>query len=551
MADLPLSGGDDINVKPTATPSDSCNDLSRSDLNNSKQSAVHFLRALQVSAEQRERFLQLEFKAKKAYECAVNLLPPPSGMSEKLVEQISKVLNELQMEELARRLNQDPPMADLVPQLFELAHRSLLDALPPRLHECVMEDLRNSMSWNENSAAGVAAISRITVHMSAIVGKIAHYGAPRREPTLKEALSLHCRDINECKPSLGVAVAEGFRFLFSSIKQLHEDVSEYTLLLLSEDLKKNAVEYIRTFLSTCLPPVQTWQSSIDFLKRYIHSPEVEKWVATQVPSSLFFSPVQLHIRGALLFGILDLLRSGGRNSGNRWSGLPLEIFYFDKALIFSAANAIQEGTLLILLEGAISSIFKGKGGSSMDTTAMLHRLHSKIMSLFSQDIRLDDLKREAIYFIHNLLSSEKDEMSGKTVCEEKRAVNEVLPPKESKENEGGGDTGNHRRLSTPFPSSRSSLSPTSLLLSAEEEQMILSVIDKMANTEDALYMSFEQKVLSYLSTRLLNREQTLPPLGLITSSLVDTAGLLSRGLDFHWEVFAPFYDDLMPALELP
>lgn len=81
--------------------------------------------------------------------------------------------------------------------------------------------------------------------------------------------------------------------------------------------------------------------------------------------------------------------------------------------------------------------------------------------------------------------------------------------------------------------------------------MILSVIDKMANTEDSLYISFEKKVLSYLSFRLRKREDNLAPLGLITASLDETGALLSRGLKFHWEVFTPFYNELIPLLELP
>lgn len=549
MTEPPFCGESDEAEKAKMSSCDGLNNSSKTS-ENSRDSAFHFLRALQVSAEQHERFLKLEFKAKKAYEFAVNLAPPSDPINEKLVEQIANVLSEVRMEELTKRLDQNPPKVDLLPHLFELAHRSLLDALPVRLHERVMEDLRTSMSWNENSIFLGSSVSRITIHLKAIVGKVVKYGAAGREEKLKEELSLRCRDIDNCKPTVGKAVAEGFRFLFSSIRQLHEDIAEHSLLLVSEDLRRNAVQYIRTFLTTCLPPVRTWKSSIDFLKNYADSPEVNDWmVSPQLPDSRFLSSAQLRVRGALLFGMVDLLRSGGRNAANRWSDLPLEIFYFDKALIFSAANTIQEATLLLLLEGAISSIFKGKGGSSIDTTAMLHRLHSKIMNLFSQDIRLDDLKCEVIHFIYNALSPVKDEESVKRGYSD-GSIQEPHCSHERQKDEGESRARTGLSTPTPFSTSRSSLS-FDVSFSPEEEQMILSVIDKMANTEDSLYISFEKKVLSYLSFRLRKREDNLAPLGLITASLDETGALLSRGLKFHWEVFTPFYNELIPLLELP
>lgn len=536
--DIPSSNG---SRSPLSEPSD-----------NARDSAVHFLKAVQVSGEQHERFLQLEFKAKKAYECALDLSPPPSGMNEKLVEQISKVLNEVQMEQLADELNQSPPKADRIPHLFDLAHRSLLDALPPRFHEQVIEDLRRSMNWNVNGASPGASVACITLHLREVVRKVVLYGAPNREEKLNESLTRCCRDVEECNPTLGEAVANAFRFLFSAIKQLHEDVGEYSLLLISEDLKRNAATYIRTFVTTCLPPVRTWQSSIEFLKKHLHSPEVNDWMTSyQTPSSLFLSSAQLRVRGALLFGVLDLLRSGGRSGGNRWAELPLEIFYVDKALIFTAANSVQECTLLILLEGAVSSIFKGKGGSAMDTVSMLHRLHSKIMSLFSQDIRLDDLKREVINFIYNLLSAACDEPINGTEHGDK-VLDERPRSTRGNEKDEEGDINCPRRSSLPSPLSHpsSTASPASKSLSPNEEQMILSVIDKMANTEGTLYISFEQKVLSYLSMRLRNVDQAVPPLGLITAALAQTTALLSRGLEFHWKVFVPYYDELITFLEL-
>lgn len=551
MPDPPPGREIDEHREPETTSNGSSNSPSDPS-NNAKESAFHFLKAVQVSAEQHERFLQLEFKAKKAYECAMDLLPPPSGMNEKLVEQISKVLAEVQMKQLADELNKNPPKTDRIPYLFDLVHRSLLDALPPRFHEQIKEDLRRSMSWSVNGGLPSASVACITRHLREVVGKVVLYGAPNREENLNETLARCCRDLDEYNPTLGEAVANAFRFIFSAVKQLHEDVGQYSLLLISEDLKRNAVNYIRTFVTTCLPPVRTWQSSIEFLKKYVHSPEVNDWMTSyQIPSSLFLSSAQLRVRGALLFGVLDLLRSGGRSGGNRWTELPLEIFYVDKALIFTAANSVQECTLLILLEGAVSSIFKGKGGSAMDTASMLHRLHSKIMSLFSQDIRLDDLKCEVINFIYNLLSPAGDESTDESEHGDK-VLNER--PRSTRENEKdeGGDANSlyHSTLPSSLSHPCSTVSSGSKILSPNEEQMILSVIDKMANTEGSLYISFEQKVLSYLSLRLRNVDQAVPPLGLITAALAQTTALLSRGLEFHWKVFVLYYDELITILEL-
>lgn len=460
-------------------------------------SAAIFLKVIQESAKQREKFLQLEFKALKAYECSLNIAKPPKGLDERLRDEIARVLADVQMTELATQINQDPPVTDFLRYMLILAQSSLVDALPPRIQPRVIEEFRSSMGMDQNPDAVDISVSRIIMHITDITEKVIEFGAPTRAESTRQELQKQCEAILKHTPNTGDAIANAFRFIFASIKQLHEDVAAYALLMVSDDLKINAVKYIREFITTCLPPPSAWKSTIDFVSKYYNMEEVTEWVhSPRTENVTALSDKEHRLKGALLFGSLDLLRSGGRNGSNRWSLLPQEAFYFDKKVIFEAANAVQESTLLILLEGAVSSIFKGKGGSSANRTRMLYSLHRKIISLFSQDIRLEDLQREILIFIHTLLASEENKNT---------------------------------------------------MLSIEEEEMVKSTIEKMADTEGPLYMSFEQKVLLFVS-KTLRQELNIPPIGLVSASLTATTHLLKQGLTFNWEVFSPYYLEILPTI---
>lgn len=454
----------------------------------------------------REKYLQLEFRARKSHEAIMSVEPAKSD-TEMAQEAVVAAVGESQLEELRQQLNQPKPRYAMIPELLRAVEGALVEALPRRFRHQLEQEFRDVLDWNvivRRSTNGHAALSNV---LQFVMHKVILYGAPEREAETRAETERVSKDLDNLNPDLGTAVANAFRFLFASVKALRADVAKYSLLLVANQLRHNALEYIRAFIDTCLPRPAQWASSITFLKGFVNAELVRGWMtSSEATSMVLLSEPERRVRGALLFGLVELLRSGTHTPADRWDQLPAEIFYFEKPYIFTAANAVQECTLLLLLEGTVSTILSSKRCTHAQVADTLKRLHHHILRLLSQDIKLDALKEAVTDFLDNAL--------------------ETL-------------------LSVDVTKAL----PHAALLSESDRRVVCATIDKMTNTAGPLYVSFESKVVQFM-TRVICKEPNPAPLGLVTETATRQATLIQKLLAFHWEVYRPFYQSLMPLLDM-
>ncbi|CCW61510.1 unnamed protein product [Phytomonas sp. EM1] len=455
----------------------------------------------------RELFLNYEFKARKAFEAVLNYKPPKTT-EERLREAVSLNIDETQLAELERQLNQPTPVVNMIPQLLHLVQENLLQAVPARLRYRLEQQFRDALDWSwiiKRTTRNQHAMSRI---VQFIINHVAAYGAPAREEELKAECQKVCQNLDHQHPDLGTAVSEAFRFLFRSVHTLCRDVEECRLGIIAGELRNNAVTYIRAFIEEWLPAPRHWYSSITFLQKFINSQPVKDWAVSQAAcSSTSLTGEERRLRGALRFGVVDLLRSGGCNSAERWEFLPGEIFYFEKSVIFSCANTVQECTLLLLLEGTASVMLSSRGFNHQQVSDALKALHEFFLELLTQDLKLNTLKQSVIDFLETRLSA------------------------------------------GPFGESSTQKPITSNTLSDAEKNVLNTTIDKMTDTKSSLYITFERKVIHYTELILSSTlPSSLPPMGLVTNILQGQMELLRSALAFHWEVYRPYYQTLKDFL---
>ncbi|CCW68186.1 unnamed protein product [Phytomonas sp. Hart1] len=457
--------------------------------------------------QRRELFLNSEFKARKAFEAVLHYTPPKTT-EEGLREAVALGIDEVQLTVMARQLNQSTPVVDMIPPLLHQIQEALLLAVPARLRYRLEQQFRDALDWSwmiKRTTQNQHAMSRI---VQFVINHVIVYGAPAREEELKAECQKVCRNLDRLHPELGAAVAEAFRFLFKSVYTLRRDVAEYSLSIVAGELQTNAITYIRAFIEQWLPAPRQWQSSIAFLQKFINTESVKDWAVSKAAcSSTSLTDKERRLRGALHFGAMDLLRSGGCTRSERWEFLPGELFYFDKTVIFSCANTVQECILLLLLEGTASVMLSSRGFNNQQVSDALKALHEFFLELLTQDLKLNTLKQSAIDFLETRLSA------------------------------------------APFKESSTQKPVTSNTLSEAERNVLSSTIDKMTDTNSSLYISFERKVLHYTELILFSTSPgSLLPMGLVTNILQRQMGLLKSALTFHWEVYRPYYRTLEELL---
>lgn len=441
----------------------------------------------------RELFLRMEYRSRKAYEAALNLQPQKTE-NERLRDEVATAVSTAQLSLLVQQMNQPVPQFEMIPHLLSLVQKSLVDALPSRQRPQLEQEFRDALDWNlvvRRSRQGSAALSSL---LQFVMHKVNMYGSPAREETLREETKVISKNLENLSPDFGNAVAEAFRFIFRAIRDLHEDIAKYSLMILSGHLRGNAVQYIREFVKDCFPPPKEWSSSITFLQSFINTESVREWSSLEeFQTATATTPAERRLQSALLFGTVELLRSGRHTSENRWALLPAEIFYFEKPGIFGAANMVQECTLLLLLEGTVSNVLSAKRLRPLQIADTLRQLHSHILSLLARDLVLTTLKESVVDF-----------------------------------------------LESSFPSA----DPAHPTFTPTEVSVVLGTIDKMTDTENPLYIAFEQKVLSTVC-HLMQGRPNPPILGLVTEAVTHGAGELRKMLTFNWEVYAPTYRHLL------
>ncbi|ORC90712.1 uncharacterized protein TM35_000071360 [Trypanosoma theileri] len=439
----------------------------------------------------REKYVRLEFRAKKAYETVIKV---PEPKKDPWQEQIVSSLNEAQFALLAEQCNRQPPDLQSIPRFLNLVIEGLLNALPRRLRSQTEQELRDVLDWRVVRRSVMGSPGNIAALMRYVMGKVVEYGSSARaEETRKLAEELG-KNLETCTPDLGTAVSNTFRVMLSSIRQLHEDVAQYSLMFITQQLRENAVSYIREFISECHANVDQWESSLSFIRRYFNDIRVKQWANSPAAVSVTaLTEQEKCLRGSLLYGLLDLLRSGGIQSADRWHDYPTECFYFEKSVVFFAANTVQESSLLLLLSGSVSTVLRGKGIDSRVVNDILKQLHDKFIHLLSEQLTLVYLKSSVTSLIDDAITQKK----------------------------------------------------VSTALTESEINQIHGAVDKMTDTTGPLYLAFEKRVISFIEAILAHGQTDPPPLGLVTDTLRRLASLLHHMLDFNWEVYQPFYKDML------
>ncbi|GET90955.1 hypothetical protein, conserved [Leishmania tarentolae] len=462
----------------------------------------------------RERYLQKEFKAQKAYE-AVMEMETDRDKPDQPQAKVAAALTQAELQLLATDLNTTPPHLQRLFGLLTLVEDRFVEALPPRLRPRLRQEFHDVLDWSviQRQACGNA---RNISNLVRFVGeKVIECSSPARESTMLPRMSAVCDDIERCTPDVGTAVANALAFLFEAIRELREDVAKFSLVMINASLKQNAVQYIQDFISACLPLPRKWTRSIAFLQRFINDERVILWSSVSVPQAwTSVTAEERRVRGALLIGTLDLLRSGRHTSLDRWVDFPPEIFYFEKHIVFKAANTVQESTLLLLLDGTISSVLARRAMKPVTVSASIRQLHTQIMSLLAEDIRLNALKDSVIDFVESQLYHLH---AGGAAQDDEASLGELAPK---------------------------------VTLTETEKQTVRSTIDKMTNTEDPLYVTFERRVLQFMEAMLVKNSDDVAPLGLVTDTLKRQVQVLRNMLVFHWEVYMPSHRELLPLLSL-
>lgn len=467
-----------------------------------------------AETQRRERYRQRETKAQKAYEAVMDV-KREKGQMEELQASAVAALDKAELQALAADLNRSAPRLQRLSRLLTIVEDRFVDALPPRLRSRVRQEFHDVLDWSaiqrraRGNAVNIANLVRF------VGQQVARYSSPAREEAMQARMVVICGDIEQCAPDVGAAVANAFEFLFEAITELRTDVAAYSLLLINDTLKQNAVQYIREFVSACLPAPSKWTQSISFVLRHVNDPRVQAWASSAVPQSWMSITVpERRVRGALLMGTLDLLRSGQHTSLNRWEGLPPEIFYFEKHVIFKAANTVQECTLLLLLEGTVSSVLTRRGVTAAAVSKIILKLHDHILQLLSQDIKLNALKHSVTSFIEGELY----------------------------------------RLHAPDVASADgaalAAAAAQVTLTEAETQVVHATIDKMTDTQNPLYVAFEKKILQSVEVMLVQNTDDVAPVGLVTATLKQLTRLMRNMLVFHWEVYTPFYRELLPLFNV-
>ncbi|RNF06653.1 hypothetical protein TraAM80_03849 [Trypanosoma rangeli] len=442
----------------------------------------------------REKYVKFEFRAVKAYETIITV---PETKGDSVKEQLVLFMNEAQLAMLAEQCNCHPPDLRSVPRFLKLVIDGLLNALPRRLRSQAEQEVRDVLDWRIVRRSVMGSPGNIAALMRYVMRKVTEYGAPAKaEETLKLAEDMS-KDLEACTPDLGTAVANAFRLMLSSIRQLHEDIAQYSLLVISQQLRDNAVPYIREFIAECLPKVDQWESSLAFVRRYFEDERVKAWTNSPIAvSATALTLEERQLRGCLRYGFLDLLRSSGIQGNDRWHDYPTESFYFEKKVIFYATNAVQENSLLLLLSGSIATVLRGKGVDSRIVNDILKQLHDKFRLLLLDELTLPHLKTSVTSLVDEALAQRK----------------------------------------------------TLVALTENEITQLHGTVETMTNTTGSLYVVFEKRILSFIEAILVQGQTDPPPLGLVTDSLRRLAALLQHVLVFNWEVYQPFYKEMLLLL---
>ena len=461
--------------------------------------------------QQFERRKQLEFRAASAFRSRVQIRTSNAFVDQ--AQEIAGALHEAQTEAawkaFAEELSSSPPNVSRVPKLLDMVRDSLVESLPRRLRARVSQELRDVLDWRLvryklNDTRTLAGL------VDYVAAKVAELGAPIRAPQIRsEASELRQRLVN-ATDSPSVVVPQIFIFLLKIIGQLKKDIAEFSLASIGPQLAAHAVEYRREFYQECMPPPAEWQSSKKWLEHLQLPPECSTAIGSPEWQKSTFSCV--------VSGILSLLQSANTTSDTRWAFFPEELLHFEKPLLFSVANLVQQCTLRLMVTGTVAMVLGGQQYRPVaaDISAFVEELDRLLANAW--------LKSDGVTTL--------DGLKGKLVEET--------------------DAFLWRRCETQAEAGSPHAKPGAKQLCDVDKAILCGVVDKMIDTSSSQYVLFEARVSRAINCEVrvaLQLSQDVSNVKLSNKAVQNDVSLaacdLANMLSHHWESSVPYYEALL------
>lgn len=458
----------------------------------------------------KERREQLELRARTAFQAKLKIADGPSEAESEL-QSVTESMRNMAFERLAADLNQRPPVLDRLPLALTSVCDALVEALPKRLRSKIGREIRDVLDWSSVHRSVRHSEGHIGELMRYVIGRVAELGAPARAEGLHEKCNELQQRLQSREESVGVIVADVFRFMLDSIRQLRLDVASFTLAVISGELVAKAEEYHTEYIQECFPSPIQWTSTVAFFNHFLNAPQTIALCKTPQfsNSSVAVGETEQRMRGALFVGVIDLLRSANRCGETRWTLFPLEALVLEKQQIFQAANTVQQDTLRLMVIGTVSMLLQSK-------KIALPKLNPCLVE-FDTKLRTEWLPAAtSLAQLQDMIRSE---------------MNAIL--------------------------ANDDISSVPSVLSEGEANVLNGVVAKMADTCSSQYNTFENRIIQAVQQALLmdpREAQSIPvaqrpkTIGLPSESAFKTGVQLRSVLDYHWTVYRPYYVTLSTAV---
>jgi len=462
----------------------------------------------------REKRDRLELRARTAFQIKMGVADPPSDR-DILTQQFAAVLQKTAMDKLEDELNQNPPLLDRLPAALGAVADALVEALPKRLRGKVGREIQDVLDWSNVRRHVSRSEQYIVELMTYIISRVRELGAPAREAPLQEQCEALQRRLNLREEPLGTIVVAMLQFMLDAIRQLRQDISSFTLAMISNELSQHAETYHDEFLRDCLPDPADWTRTIDFF-RYYNGKEFESDISRllQPPTSddlrlgaTALTDNEQRLRAVLFVGTMDLLRSANKSQEQRWNHFAAEAFVIEKNFLFQCANDIQKHTLRLFVSGTVSMLLHPKRPKAVPLADLLKHLDTQLCNEW--------LQRSGTLI--QLQQSIREEINS-FLCVEGHC-------------EGAAS-----------------------LLSESEVGVLDGMLAKLTDVMAPQYAAFESRVMRAVESAVL-----MNPLKVATVQRTKTAGVVSestftlgstirRVLDYHWTVMRERYVAIQNAL---
>lgn len=458
------------------------------------------VRKIDFLEEAKERKAKLEFRARSAHQARIK-----SGIAmndqEDRMKKLGQIISEAMWAAFEEELKMSPPNVSRVPQLLRTVLDSLVEVHPKGMKSRAAQEARDLLDWSllmKADSRDYKSLINVTRYVTA---KLTQLGAPAREEGIVKTSENLIRRLED-NEAPSTVVVELFKFLSEGVQQLRQDIAEYTLSSIAGELCRNAVPYQREFAVSYHAP---FTNTKHWLETVVMPKIVPDLRARALAGDMFA------IKDALIVGIIDLITSADKTSTKRWDSFPSELFYFDRDIIFGAANQVQLLTLRTMIVGTVS------------------------MTLQQHHVR------------HPATLSSVDEQLATLLTQEDATLQTIKDMVVEEINVAIMDHAPHKRL-----------------LTEAEGAVVCSVIDKMADTTTAQYRVFESRVVTAIravmnaakverapGTPLFTKEleETLTRCGIAQVQATKVAQELVFMLNHNWDVYSPIYSKLWKEIQ--